>query len=153
MKLLPLTSGGHALVDDADYEALARYRWRQRRDGYVVRSDRSIPSRQRRLHQDLAGPGEGYVDHIDRNKLNNQRGNLRRVTVRQNATNRSPQGASRFKGVTRHKRAGKWQTAITVDGAFRYLGLRETEEEAARLYDAAAREAFGDFAYLNFPAL
>jgi hypothetical protein len=54
-----------------------------------------------------------------------------------------------FKGVHLHKE-GKW-VAQVVGRHCRYLGLFVREEDAARAYDAAALEIFGEFACLNFP--
>jgi hypothetical protein len=57
-------------------------------------------------------------------------------------------GISRYKGVSRNRE--KWQARIKVDGKQSHLGIFTDEEDAARAYDAAARELFGEFAYLNF---
>jgi hypothetical protein len=58
---------------------------------------------------------------------------------------------SQFKGVSWHKGGGKWMAMIHQGGTARYLGLLEREEDAARAYDRAARELFGEHARLNFP--
>jgi hypothetical protein len=91
------------------------------------------------------------TDHIDHDGLNNQRSNLRPATTAQNNHNQRPQRntSSRFKGVTWHKRIGKWQAAIKVADKNRHLGVFPDEEDAARAYNAAAVEAYGEYAYLN----
>ena len=103
-----------------------------------------------RMHQLITG--WSLTDHIDRNGLNNQRSNLRVATGRQNGLNsRSPGGGSRYKGVQWHKQARRWRARIRAHGVNYELGCYRNEADAGRAYDAAARELFGEFAYLNFP--
>ncbi|MFI7610674.1 HNH endonuclease [Nonomuraea terrae] len=96
------------------------------------------------------------VDHINRNPLDNRRENLRPATRSQNAQNRRGWSAVGYKGVRRRK-CGKdrltgwsYDAYINVDGKSIRLGRRKTAEEAARLYDDAAKEHFGELAALNF---
>lgn len=96
--------------------------------------------------------GIKYVDHKDNNSLNNTRSNLRPYTSGQNAMNKHKQKGctSKYKGVcwsTQHK---KWKAYITFNHERKYLGMFETELEAAKIYDEAAVEYFKDFARLNF---
>lgn len=92
-----------------------------------------------------------YVDHIDHNGLNNKKSNLRECTNSQNMANsRWPVGKSGYRGVCFYKPEGTWRARISVNGKEKTLGYRRTPEEAARLYDIAAREQFGDFAITNF---
>jgi hypothetical protein len=96
------------------------------------------------------GAGAHHVDHINRRKLDCRRANLRTASSSQNSANRRPwTGSSPFKGV--HRFRDKWRAKIQVDGAQRHLGVFDSAEAAARAYDAAAVEAFGEFAWLNFP--
>ncbi|MBT2232198.1 HNH endonuclease [Nonomuraea sp. NEAU-A123] len=92
------------------------------------------------------------VDHINRNPLDNRRENLRPATRTQNARNRWGWGQTGYKGVRARgpRGAGPYEAAIYVDKKRIYLGRLKTAEEAARLYDAAAKERFGEFAALNF---
>lgn len=92
------------------------------------------------------------VDHIDHDTLNNQRENLRLATPQQNSYNMLPQEstASGFKGVVWHNKAQKWRARISINGVRKSLGLYSDLIEAAKAYDSAAREHFGEFAYLNF---
>jgi hypothetical protein len=152
MKEIKLTQGKVAIVDDEDFEELNKVKWYAYKGGrtfYAVRS----PIRGKpviRMHRVLL-PEARFVDHIDHDGLNNTRANLRAATSAQNSANsRKPQkpGHSKFKGVTKHPH-GKWQAQIKADGKYRYLGLFDTEEAAAKAYDDAAHRLFGEFACAN----
>lgn len=148
------------MVDDADYEWLSQWKWhalKGRNTDYAYRgrlvSDTVAGKGGISMHRVLldAPPGMA-VDHRDGDGLNNVRSNIRLVTNAQNTWNSSSRGgSSRFKGVCRSRR-GHWQASITIDGRQRSLGYDFlTEEEAARVYDAAALDLYGEFARLNFP--
>ena len=106
------------------------------------------------MHRLLLGlkPGDSREsDHKDGNGLNNRRNNLRIATRAQNQHNQRPQkGTSRFKGVCWHRDAAKWQAQIQIERRKIHLGYFDSEIEATRAYDAAARNHFGEFARLNF---
>ena len=91
------------------------------------------------------------VDHIDRNKLNNQITNLRWVTQQQNNMNSTIRTgtSSQYKGVTLSKKANKWRAYIMLNRKLIHLGYFDTEEDAARAYNAKAIELFSEFANLN----
>lgn len=155
---IPLTQGQFALVDDEDAAAVLAHKWYAVRSvpGYTFYADRKIrrPDGSRahmKLHTFLTG--WPLVDHINLDGLDNRRSNLRPATTAQNARNqrRYRNNTSGYKGVTWHRRDQNWQAYIRVDGCRHHLGAHVTPEEAARAYDAAAREYFGEFAYLNFP--
>lgn len=104
-------------------------------------------------------PDVPEVDHKDGDGLNNQRSNLRAATSAQNQANKRSilsvggrPASSRFKGLCWFARHQKWQVNIRVDKKRRFLGYFADEIEAALAYDAAAREAWGEFAWLNFPS-
>jgi len=96
-------------------------------------------------------PGE-VVDHVNGDKLDNRKYNLRVCTPKQNRHNSKPQAgsSSQYKGVNWNKGKGKWESSIRVDGKLIFLGNSLDEEVAARLYDKAAKENFGEYARLNF---
>lgn len=94
-------------------------------------------------------------DHKDLNYLNNIPSNLRPCTQAQNGANRKKQKGvytSKYKGVHWNKYKSMWQTSIHYENSTIYLGLFESEEDAAKAYDSKAIELFGEFAVLNFSA-
>ena len=169
MKQILLTRGQVALVDDLDYDKLSKYKWHAQRNdsggGYYARRSVSFeglydtdPSRlgkKRRLFVSMARQICGLCsedpcvpDHKNRDSLDNQRHNLRVCTKQQNSQNQTRRtgGVSKYRGVTRH--VSKWVVAIQGE----YLGLYEDEKVAAKVYDAAAKARYGEFApEPNFP--
>lgn len=157
---VPLTKGYVALIDDEDADAVLAHRWCARiADGraYAMRRDgRRDDGRVRYvyLHRFLMGePEEVTIDHVNRNSLDNRRANLRVATERENGANKLKRGVrSRYKGVWPSRTGCKWVAVITsAPGKRRHLGTFETEEEAARAWDDAARVVYGYFATYNFP--
>lgn len=157
-RLIPLSRGLFATVDAVDYDWLAQWKWcaSPSKDGkfraFRIESTTEGP-RSVLMHRQILAPSrKEKVDHRDGDSLNNRRSNLRACTQRKNSLNRignkTGRKLSRFKGVTLHKKTGKW------DARFRraYLGLYAVEEDAARAYDAAAREFDHEYAVLNFPS-
>ncbi len=158
MKQILLTQGKVALVDDEDFEWLNQYKWRVEIGARTSYAKRGVddPSKARRttlaMHRLILGltDSKTQVDHIDHNGLNNQRNNLRVVTKQQNAFNmRSFRGTSKHKGVSFYKPGGKWVARIVVNYIPIHLGYFEDEKEAARAYNKASLEHFGEYAYLN----
>lgn len=158
MKTVSLTRGKVALVDDADFEAVSKFKWRAAKRGkriYAVRSLRNPDGKETNpyLHQFLM-PGLACIDHRDGDGLNNQRENLRPATHQQNQQGfkRKRLGmTSLFRGVSWHASRKKWVSQIMTGGKHVFFGRFDSETEAARAYDSAARKHFGDFAAPNFP--
>jgi hypothetical protein len=157
MKEIPLTRGLVALVDDEDYKLVSSFKWSASKHGrnwYAIASVNSCGKRETfSMHRFLCGWPEG-VDHRDGNGLNNQRHNLRPAGQRQNQRNRlktASASTSQYKGVSWKKKPKRWLARISVYGEIKWLGRFKDEIAAARAYDAAARELFGEFAALNFP--
>jgi hypothetical protein len=92
------------------------------------------------------------IDHINGNKLDNRRSNIRMATVQKNAFNRKkPKGkcTSQYKGVFKRKDLNKWETRIKINNKSIYLGTFVDEVDAAKAYNQAARKYFGEFARCN----
>lgn len=160
MKEIPLTQGQVALVDDEDFDNVSQYRWTAKKRSYddvfyawsrlgeVGTNNRVF------LHAFLMGHRDGLqVDHIDRNGLNCQRHNLRWATVSQNHANkcRLRNNTSGYKGVWFDPNWGRWRAQIYINRTCIRLGGFPTAEAAAKAYDDAAREHFGEFSRVNFP--
>ena len=149
MKTIPLTRGLVAKVDDADYGWLSKFKWYAQRTApgifYAARGHGSL------MHREIL-PGASQVDHINQDKLDNQRHNLRAADSRKNKANikRKKNNTSGFKGVSWNKRKGCWTADITSFGKHKYLGQFKVVSDAAKAYDDAAKKEFGEFACVNF---
>lgn len=152
MKEIPLTKGKVALVDDEDYDWLSQWNWHYMSNGYAARSVRHGKNKTFILmHRQIAETPDGLqTDHINGEKLDNRRGNLRVCTASENRWNMKlgSRNKTGYKGV--YKRLRRYVVMIAGDNGNRYIGTFATPEEAALAYDEAAREKFGKFAKTNF---
>jgi len=161
MKQIKLTQGQYALVDDADYEELSKYKWcalysKDMSSFYAGRESRKKEGEicTIRMHRQILGlklRDKRQIDHINHNILDNRRFNIRICTPRQNSMNRKPDQntSSKYKGVSWEDSRNKWQAHITIKGKKKHLGYFQTEELAALAYNEAAKKYFKEFAYLN----
>lgn len=157
MKEIPLNHGMFALVDDEDFEELNKHKWFAQKGVntyYATRrlTPKSSTNKCTQMHRAIMGMIKGIAyDHIDGNGLNNQRSNLRIATKQQNMFNSIHRGgASVYKGVSYKIESKKWRASITYNQKHIHLGYFGTEIEAARVYDAKAKELHGEYARLNF---
>lgn len=157
MKLIPLTKGYSAMVDDADVDWLNQWKWHahESRNTIYARTNVRDSNGNRGtllMHRQILGltNPEVFGEHEDGNGLNNTRKNLRPCTHAENNRNcNSFCGSSSFKGVFRHKLTNSWQSQITVNRKRFHIGIFRNEEDAARAYNQQARERHGAFAKYN----
>jgi len=150
VRRIPLGGGLYAYVDAPDYEWLSQYNWSFCND-YAARYAKGKPIY---MHREIMNtPENKVVDHIDRNRLNNCRSNLRNCTLPENTRNRTKciGSSSQYWGVSYGKRSQRYSSGIKFAGKSLWLGYYDDDEEAARAYDRKAVELFGEFARLNFP--
>lgn len=153
---------GHALVDADVYDELAGFNWHLGTTGYAQRSrstaerDQGRPHREMMHRQIMALPPRDarVVDHINGDRLDNRRENLRVGTPAENAQNRGASRSARYsqlRGVSWHKRNRCWVAMVKLNGRLHNLGSFASEEEAGRAaaafraehmpFSADAREA------------
>lgn len=157
MKKIPLTQGFFALVDDADFVELSKYKW------YASKTHKSVYARRKvcvagkmisiLMHRVIIGDAANglEVDHRDGDGLNNQRDNLRACTRGENARNIKPRpNKTGLKGVRVESRlikpTKKYSAQIRFNGKQIHLGLFITAEQAHAAYCEAAKRLHGEFA-------
>jgi len=158
MKLIPLTHGKFAQVDDDDYEWLSQFNWCVQ-GNYAARAKSKKRGEKGAffvfMHRAVMGLGDKrgidrIVDHINRNSLDNRKENLRICTQSENLVNSRINNKFGYKGVVKFA-CGKYQAMIWNGKKNLHLGNYSELEDAARAYDAAAKMMHGEFASLNFP--
>lgn len=151
MKELKLTQDKVCLVDDDVYDELAAHKWCLS-NGYAVRRRRTERGANHEyIHKRIMGAGAGdLIIHKDGNRLNCQRENLIKTTRKVCQQRMASRTGSGYKGVTTQR--GKYTAHIGVNGKTKHLGRFVTADDAARAYDKAALEIYGEHAKLNFAA-
>lgn len=153
---IPITKNKFTLIDVDDYFDVIKYKWyamHRPHTYYAVRDTRTRKnpiSTIMTLHKFLTS--YTLTDHANGNGLDNRRINLRQANSKQNKWNQRNRrdSASQYKGVTAVG-IGRYRARILINGTRIHLGYFNNELEAAKAYDLAATNAFGEFAALNFP--
>jgi len=155
-RLIPLTRGKFAIVDAEDYPRLSQYTWFAEGTDKNCYAVRKAGGKTLKMHREIMhAPDHLVVDHINHDGLNNRRRNLRLCTFAENCRNtrRTAPSTSKYKGAHWRKRTKKWAAAIRFDNKTYHLGCFDTELDAGKAYDQAAKKYHGAFASLNFPDL
>lgn len=154
VKIPNLKASKRALVDDEDLELLSGYKWFIR-NGYAVRSeylgviDGKSKCRYSPMHRIVMKAEKGQtVDHVNGDRLDNRRQNLRFVDMRQNSWNRCVASNSTYgyKGVSFNKKNKRFYCRIVHQGKRYRFGYFLTAEEAAETYKKKELEFWGEFA-------
>ena len=134
-------------VDPADRHLLDGYSW-YLDHGYARAMIKGNPVYMHRL---IMGLPEQNIDHKNGDKLDNRRSNLRLCTQSQNMANTGISKANKtgYKGVFWRKERAKFVAYIVVNRKRKHLGYFTQAIDAAKVYDQAAMEAWGEFAIVN----
>lgn len=148
MKEICLSKGAVAIVDDDDYESLSKHKWYLHKGGAV--HHRSAAEKVIFMHRRILNPPQGMcIDHINGNKLDNRRVNLRVCTSGENSQHRIKlphHNTSGVLGVSWHKHLQKWQVRINVKKQCVCLGYFSRLQDAAQARREAEQKYFGEFA-------
>jgi len=141
---IELKGGKYAMCDADIFEDICKNKWSLSSFGYPQANRRGVIQ----MHK-VVNPSWVYTDHINRNRLDNRKLNLRKSTHQQNSFNcsLSKNNSSGYKGVSSHQ--GKWRAYINLNGKQIHIGMFDTAKKASDAHDKKAKEIHGEFAYLN----
>jgi hypothetical protein len=152
--LYTLNTKEEIILDPEDYGLVSKYKWTKMRDGHLVTVQNKVSLLIHRLIMGIPFGDKRVVDHINGNPLDNRKCNLRLCNIAQNLWNqkKSKNNTSGYKGVYIVKKGTpRYLAMITLNKKLTYLGTFKEIADAAKAYDRAAVENFGEFARLNFP--
>lgn len=141
----------YTIIDEEFFERVNEFKWSYNLRGYAQRMIGSS-GKSMLLHRFIIdAPSDKEVDHINGNRLDNRKANLRLSTRIQNCWNSKWKNKTGFKGVSiaKHGYNKKYIAAITCRGKVYRLGYFSTAREAGKAYDKKAHELFGEFAKTN----
>lgn len=157
MKVIELTRGYAAIVDDEDFDYLAQWRWTSdvgKHAIYAVRKETLDNGTTRKvlMHRVIINaPDDLQVDHKNGDGIDNRRCNLRLATLSQNRQNAKlrKDNCVGSKGVHFDKQHRKYRARIQANNKRIEIGLFRTVEEARKAYEQSAKQYHGEFARLN----
>lgn len=163
MIAMKLTKNKITLIDKADFQLVKQWKWSYLAGGYAMRKSRYGPRKLGKyyciyLHRFLLNAPKGIdVDHINGNKLDNRRSNLRLASRSQNFANQPKQKklncTSQFKGIYWDKTLKFWRVRIHFRHKKFEIGLFKNEIAAAMAYDIWVKDIQGEFAIFNFSSV
>lgn len=147
-RTIELTRGKIAIVDLADYELVSGHRWYANEKGYAVTTIKRVNVRMHRLIMGLIRNDGILIDHINGDRTDNRRSNLRICDHRQNLCNRGIMrtNTTGYKGVSMDKKTGFYIARIYNFDKCIYLGYYARAEDAYAAYCKAAADLHGEFA-------
>jgi len=161
---IPLKTAS-VIIDDDDFDKVKDYEWYLNPNGYAItwyvikKSNKKQSTKTISMHRIIMGlktvdgrRAKVFIDHINGNKLDNRKSNLRECTISDNLANQPSRRASGHKGIDVRKCKNgtlRYLALISKNGKHYSLGTYNTEEEAALAYNIKAKELYGEFAYLN----
>jgi hypothetical protein len=150
MPKIKLTKNKFAIVDQEDIRFLGQWKWQFLSNGYAVRTT-SINGKRKAIlmHRVINNTPEGMItDHINGNKIDNRKKNLRTCTYSKNLMNQrlSSRNTHGLKGITLIKKTKRWKAQIKLNGKNLNLGHFVNKEDAHTAYVKAAKKYFGEFA-------
>lgn len=155
-KIIPLTRGQFAFVDSVKYDFLMQWNWYavfncKTQSFYARRS--YVHGEEYLMHHVIFGYRVKYLDHKNRNTLDNRQANLRPCSVSSNNANGRLRvtNSSGYRGVSWQVSLQKWRACISKNRRTTHIGLFDDKIEAAKAWDAVAILVHGEFANLNFP--
>lgn len=145
------TSSGQTFkFDIEDYKLIKNYSWHLSDCGYVASTINGIKTTKLLMHRLVMDVSDStqFIDHINHDKTDNRKQNLRICTCSQNQMNkRIKPGNSGHRGVSWHKNKKRWFAHICVDGRLIHLGAFENIDEAIIARKEAEKKYFGEFSY------
>lgn len=145
-KIIPLSKGFQTKVSNCDFDIVCDKTWKVNVAGYACSTKYGA------MHRYIMGnPSDKLVDHVNGDRLDNRRENLRLVSNLENAWNSKPykNSTSKYKGVCWNKRMGKWVTQIVFKGKLVYSKSFISEDEAGKAYNKEIIKYHREFAKLN----
>lgn len=151
MKEIRLPHDKYAIVDDGDFDNLNKHKWHINTKGYAIRHGKSDDGLDRgvRMHREImCAPEDMQVDHINRNKLDNRKSNLRLCNNSQNHMNKDKRvdNSSGYPGVSWSKISNKWHVYLNIDGVRKNLGFYSDIKEAIKVRKEAEKIHYKEFA-------
>jgi hypothetical protein len=155
MARLRTVCGTEFQVDERFMWEYRHYRWTLLNSGYVSTTnwDKELKKPVTwTVHRMVMGkaPKGLVIDHVNNDKLDNRRNNLRFITQQENTRRANKPGTSGYRGVSWSRQKNRWRVRLCVSGREIHCGFFDDILKAAKAYDAKALELFGEFANLNF---